>query len=221
MRQRIKAVIFDMDGVIIDSEPVYNNWLERFLSVNGIQVTEEELCRMVGISSQDYRRTLEKWWVSAGKKIPMGEDVYEIFNLFCADYPFSAKEIMNPQLREVVGCLKMKGLKIALASSSSLKEIKKVMEEIELEPWFDVIMSGADLKESKPNPEIYIRTLEELGMMPEECLAVEDSSYGIQAAQAAGIPVAAIRDERFGFDQSSADFLISRLNEILDIIQHN
>ena len=112
MRQRIKAVIFDMDGVIIDSEPVYNNWLERFLSVNGIQVTEEELCRMVGISSQDYRRTLEKWWVSAGKKIPMGEDVYEIFNLFCEDYPFSAKEIMNPQLREVVGCLKMKGLKI-------------------------------------------------------------------------------------------------------------
>lgn len=221
MEQRIKAVVFDMDGVIIDSEPVYKGWLQKFLSINGIHVEEEELCKMAGISSQDYRKTLEKWWIRAGKKTSMGEDIYEVFNSFCEDYPFSAREIMNPQLMEVVGSLKMKGYKIAVASSSSLKEIKKVLDEIGLGTWFDVIVSGADLKESKPNPEIYIRTLEALDIMPGECLAVEDSTYGIQAARAAGVLVAALCDERFGFDQSGADFLIGCLKEILNIIQCN
>lgn len=218
--RRFHAVIFDMDGVIVDTEPVYINWLRRFLEANHVWADEEEILRMAGISSQSYRKNLELWWRRAGKHNLSGPDIYELFNTFCEGHPFSAKEVQDPEADDVFRWLRSSGYQIALASSSSEDEIHKILEETGLAPWIDVIVSGAGLPESKPDPEIYYRTLEALNMDRRECLAVEDSTYGIQAARRAGILVAAKRDERFGFRQEEADFLIDRLGQLPELIQN-
>ena len=80
-------------------------------------------------------------------------------------------------------------------------------------------MSGKQFRESKPDPEIYLYTLSRLGLPAEDCLVVEDSVYGIQAAKAAGLTVAAVRDQRFSFDQSAADYLIDRTADLENILE--
>lgn len=219
IKRQIKAVIFDMDGVIVDSEPVYMDWLRRFLEAGQVWASEEEIYGMAGISSQNYRRNLELWWRRAGKEIPDHPDIYERFQRFCADHPFSAKEIQDPDVEEVFEWLKSHQYKIALASSSSKEEINQILKETGLAHWIDVIVSGADLPESKPNPEIYLRTLDALKIDSSECLAVEDSTYGIQAARHAGILVAAKQDDRFGFRQDDADLLIGRLRQLPELLR--
>ena len=80
-------------------------------------------------------------------------------------------------------------------------------------------MSGKQFRESKPDPEIYLYTLSRLGLPKEDCLVVEDSVYGIQAAKAAGLKVVAVRDQRFSFDQSAADRLIDRVADLKEIFE--
>ena len=83
---------------------------------------------------------------------------------------------------------------------------------------FDYIISGESLKESKPNPEIYLKCLEHFNLSAKEAIVVEDSPYGIAAAKRAGLEVAAIKDYRFGMDQSLADYFIDNTDQIVQII---
>ena len=101
------------------------------------------------------------------------------------------------------------GLQLALASSSPMSNIRQVLGECGLMEFFPVIVSGEQFEASKPDPEIYLHTMARLGRRPEECLIVEDSTYGVQAGAAAGGLV-----ERFPFDQSAARFHIGNLSEI-------
>jgi len=110
--------------------------------------------------------------------------------------------------------LRAMGLQLALASSSPMSNIRQVLGECGLMEFFPVIVSGEQFEASKPDPEIYLHTMARLGRRPEECLIVEDSTYGVQAGAAAGGLVAALRDERFPFDQSAARFHIGNLSEI-------
>ena len=84
-----------------------------------------------------------------------------------------------------------------------------------MRPEFDLIVSGNQFRQSKPNPEIYHYTAATLGIPEEQCFVVEDSTVGIQAAKNAGMTVAAYQDDRFGFDQSAADYHITSISEIL------
>lgn len=81
-------------------------------------------------------------------------------------------------------------------------------------------MSGKWFKNSKPDPEIYLYTLNKLGLLAEDCIVVEDSTYGIQAAKAAGLTVAAVRDTKFGLDQSMADYLIDQTCDLKGLLEH-
>ncbi len=93
-----------------------------------------------------------------------------------------------------------------------------MLKENELECYFNIIVSGEDFKESKPNPEIYHDTRAKLQLAPEECLIVEDSSYGIQAGKAAGMEVVAIKDTQFSFDQSAADYFIDKTTDLINLL---
>ena len=106
--RRFHAVIFDMDGVIVDTEPVYINWLRRFLEANHVWADEEEILRMAGISSQSYRKNLELWWRRAGKHNLSGPDIYETF------YPFIQRPVFilaldhehrNPVIYQLQGAM--------------------------------------------------------------------------------------------------------------------
>ena len=110
------------------------------------------------------------------------------------------------------------GVQIALASSSALANIRRVLTECELTEAFDVVVSGEAFTRSKPDPEIYQYTMAQLGRTPAECLIVEDSTYGVQAGAAAGGVVAALRDDRFPFDQSAARFHLEQLADIPQLL---
>ena len=215
----VRAVIFDMDGVIIDSEPVYGKWLAMFLESQGVAVPETELRKIPGIASQDFIKKLELWWKNAGKPYKTGKELNQMFDKYSDRFPISYKKILNPSIKEVMEWLKQSHYKIAVASSSPMKNIEEVLKETMLDRYVGLKVSGEDFANSKPDPEIYNFTVNKLGLKKEECIAVEDSSYGIQAAANACLKVIAKKDSRFGFDQSAASFHIDDLLQIIDILK--
>ena len=92
----IKAVIFDMDGVIIDSEPIYQKWLKDFLNNNQIEVSAEELKTIPGISTQAFKNKIEEWWRNSGKSFISGEELNKMYDNFCDPLIISYKKIKNP-----------------------------------------------------------------------------------------------------------------------------
>lgn len=211
----IKAIAFDMDGVLIDSEPVYLKHTVRMLEAEYPQITEEAMYPTVGMRSREYR-TFMADLLRMKEKSPAFEQLLERINSSChVDY----REIMRPEVPEMLRGLQDMGIKIALASSSSFDNICQVLSECGVREYFDSVISGDAFVHAKPDPEIYLCTFRRLGVRPEECLVVEDSTYGVAAGAASGAYVAALKDLRFSFDQSPADLQIDSLAEIVGIVE--
>lgn len=211
----IQGIIFDMDGVLVDTEPVYLELVKKFLSSCQIRVTDSELMDLVGASHKTFQQKLAQWWERDTREEREPEELDAWFEAYCNKHPFHYSTVLNPGVRETLEQLKSSGYKIALASSSPRKDIRKVLTDCRLDTAFTVIVSGEQFQRSKPDPEIYRYTLEQLGLPASKCLAVEDSAYGITAASLAGIRVIAKREERFGFSQSQADGIIDEIPQIL------
>jgi len=215
MEQRnMSAAIFDMDGVIVDSEIVYNDYLLAFAQTKNPSVTMEMINPMVG------RTKMDSWMIMA-EAVNNGQTWEELladFRVLDIYSKVDYKKIFRQEALTVVQELKKRGYKIALASSTGPKLIARIVEETGMRPWFDLIVSGGQFKQSKPNPEIYHYTAKTLGVKEEECFVIEDSTVGIEAGKAAGMTVAALLDDRFGFDQSKADHQITSLLEILEFL---
>lgn len=218
----IQAVIFDMDGVIIDSEPLYLGWFRKFLEKNNILVNDREFNQLAGCSAKMEEQLLGEWWNRAKKQQKTSKQVYDLFDVFYKKYikdnPYSYLDIKDKDIDNVMSTLKRKGYQIAIASSSAMEVIKYVIHEIDIEKYIDIIVSGEMFRESKPNPEIYNFTLKKLQRKPEECIAIEDSTYGIQAAKGAGITTFAKKDNRFHYEQSMADEVIDDLSQIISLL---
>ena len=132
--------------------------------------------------------------------------------------PLPYKELIFPDVLKVLNEVKSQGLKIGLASSSVKADIFRALEENRLQGFFDVVLSGEEFKDSKPNPEIYLTALKQLNVQANRALIIEDSEKGIAAGVAAGVEVWAIKDNRFGMDQSAAKGLLDSLTDVLDLI---
>ncbi len=212
----IKAVIFDMDGVIIDSELVYLEQMWEFGKTRNPQMKLEELYPMVGASKADAWSVLARamgqgqTWEEARADLKAHVDLYRD-----VDY----RKIFRPEIRQILAELKKKGYKLAVASSTQLPLVERVMRENGIIEQFEILVSGNQFEKSKPDPEIYLYTAAKLGVKPEECLAVEDSTFGVLAGHRAGMTVAALKDDRFQFDQSPADYRMDRLTEVLEILK--
>lgn len=208
-----KAVLFDMDGVLIDSEPFYMREFVRFMKTQGIEVTEQDLKKIPG--SSDEFEILSSFFPNEISS----DELYERFlNQFVME-PIAFDEIINPYVKTILKKLQNQEIKIALVSSSSMKSIQRMLKENDLENYFDVIVSGEQFQQSKPNPEIYEYTLKQLDVRAEDAIVVEDSTYGIEAAKAAGIEVIAKFDNRYNFDQSNANWIVFDLFEAYKIIE--
>ncbi|MCQ2550493.1 MAG: Cof-type HAD-IIB family hydrolase [Lachnospiraceae bacterium] len=210
---RIRAVIFDMDGVLIDSEIVYLNYQYEVLHRKYPWITRKSLFPLVGISGEEGKKYLAEVLKRNIEDPEFQQELRDLYLGCQVYYP----DILRPQVQEVLVKLKNMGFQIALASSSSLENITTVLKQCEIREYFDVIVSGEQFERSKPDPEIYQYTMHKLSRKKEECLIIEDSTYGIQAANRAGVRVVALKDQRFGFDQSSADLLIEDFGKIPSI----
>lgn len=207
----IKAVIFDMDGVLIDSEMCYLQYNLAFARTKNPSVTIDQLYGMVGASKQDA-------WMVFAQAIGNGQSWEELRDQYRASVDvFSQMDyraIFRPEATEVLKTLKEKGYLLALASSTQMDIITRVLRENQITHYFDTIVSGSQFRQSKPNPEIYIYTAARLNVAPRQCLVIEDSTLGITAASRAGMTIAALIDDRFGFDRSLANMEIRGLGEI-------
>ncbi len=207
----IKAVIFDMDGVLIDSEIEYLKMNLEFAQKKNPAVRLEDLFGMVGTTREDC-------WGCFAKAINNGQSWQELHDEYYASRNVFAEmdyqKIFRKEIPGILEQLKAMGLRIALASSTRLSLVEHVLEINQIRPYFELVVSGAQFKRSKPDPEIYHYTAAHLGLEESECLVIEDSTVGVTAASRAGMKIAALIDTRFGFDQSLADYRMESLNEI-------
>lgn len=209
------AVIFDMDGVIVDTEKFYLGTLAKLFEAEGIEVPFEDLCVTVGASYKDFKRNLVRWFELGGEHLAE-EEALARYNVWEERNQPDFAALLNHGVVETIAELKRRGVRVALASSSPMSNILLVLEACGLSDAFELVTSGEQFHESKPNPEIYLHTLENLGLPAGDCCCVEDSVPGITAGKAAGLTVFAKREDRFGFTQEAADRIIDAIPDLLE-----
>jgi sugar-phosphatase len=185
----IKAVIFDMDGVILDSEPFWKEAEIRIFNSLGVPLTDVMCETTTGMRLVD---VIKLWH----EKYPwdINNDPYEKVNKEIVDALIGLilqKGELNNGVGDLLEMFKSKGLLLAVASSSDMKIIDAVLDKFEIRNYFKVIHSAEFEDYGKPHPAIYISTAKKLGVLPEECLAIEDSFNGVVAAIAARMKTAA------------------------------
>ena len=210
-----KAVIFDLDGTLIDSELFYLNLLLEFLKGKGMVLSFEEACKTVGAHNSPIWENVARAHVGSISGKALRQEYKDEFERKFRNRELDYSQMQFADVLPVLEKLRADGVRMAIASSSSDKIIRRVVEQQNWERFFPVLVSGDNFRKSKPDPEIYRYTMKQLGTAPEETLVVEDSTYGIEAGKAAGVMVAARRDLRFGFHQEKADCLFDDMREIL------
>ncbi len=215
----LKAVIFDMDGVLVDSEPAYTKEVGDFLLSCGIHISQQELFSMIGVSNDRFEGLLVEFFRKGNDVTTPAKYIIKAFDEYAKERDINYADLINPGVMELMVFLKSQGLKIAVASSSSKSLIKKVFMETGIGSYVDIAVSGDEFEKSKPEPEIYNHTVKLLGVDKDECFVVEDSYYGILAAKRAGLYVVAKRETRFDIDQSQACGYIDRMDEVISIVK--
>ncbi len=208
------AVIFDMDGVLVDTEYEFMIEERDFLDDHGIDLSDEVLFATVGCSQQDFVRDLVSWLASVGIERD-GEGALAFYNEWAEGRVIDYASLRNPGVPETLAELAERGVRLAVASSSPMENIKKVLTACGIIDRFEAIVSGEQFVQSKPNPEIYLHTLDLLGLDAGRCCCVEDSVPGIAAGKAAGLTVFAKREERFGYSQDQADAIIDQIPDLI------
>lgn len=173
-----KAVIFDMDGVIFDSEQaVYHGWLELADKYHLIDI-EKIYRKCIGVNSEMTRQIFLDYY---GEDFPYDEYKAEQSKKYHERYD-NGRLPMKPGIEELLISLKKKQYWIAIASSTRTELVEEQIKNAGLREYFDVIIGGDMVKKSKPEPDIFLKAAECLGVLPEEIYVIEDSYNGIRAA---------------------------------------
>ena len=208
----IKAVIFDMDGVMIDSEPLWEKAERILMARRNIDYSPTYREKIVGLNQNDSAKLLrETFNLSETVKEIIAERIDILLTLYQKELEL-VKGILN-LLEELTD----KGLILALASSSPLRAINYVLDKFSLRKYFPKVVSGDDIQLGKPHPDIYLHTAKELGVKPEECVVIEDSINGVKSAKAAGMTCIAIPDRRLNREGFKAADLIGDSLDIINI----
>lgn len=211
--KNIRAVIFDMDGVLIDSEMLYLEISHRYFSKKNPNLKIEDFYGTVGLIAKDSWTIIEKV-VNNGQSWEELRKEYR--NTALGEYDLiDYRKAFRPEVPPLLATLKEKNYRLAVASSNDLRTIQRVLRENQIADYFDTIITGAQFKQSKPSPEIYHCTAKALNLPESQCFVLEDSTPGITAAHRAGMTVAALIDDRFGFDRSLADYEVKNVRDIL------
>ena len=212
MFEVIKAVIFDLDGVITRTSKFHAVGWKALALMEDIELSDKEIRDLSGIGrvesleiilgkkyTQDYIEVLKtsgKFYELANKKNTIYQKCLE---------SLSEKDIL-PGVEGLIRNLKEKGIKIAVASSS--KNTPLILEKLGMDKVFEVVVHGGDIKKSKPDPEVFLLAAERLGIEPEFCLVIEDAASGIQAAKNAEMKTIGVEE---GLD---ADYIFINLEDV-------
>lgn len=182
---KYKAVIFDMDGVIFDSERLYiecNKEIARKFGITDMDLVEEVSKKCIGITSEETRRIMQE---CLGEVFPIDEMWMGAAALF-KEKTIGGNLPVKPGVVEILEYLKDKKVQTAIASSTKSDTVKRELGDAGLLNYFDKIVGGDMIRKSKPEPDSFLKAAEVLGVDPKDCCIIEDSFNGIRAAHAAG-----------------------------------
>jgi len=199
----IKAVLFDMDGVIAETEHAHVEAEKQTLLKYGVQITEDELHQYTGTTAkQMFMELIAKYRLDTTYQKIFKEKEQIMFKLLELDtQPVKGVIELMCKLRE-------KHVKLAVASSSHRRMVQYVLSKLKITRFFDSIISAEDVAHGKPDPEIFLMSAKRLKVSPAECLVVEDAKLGVEAAKEAGMKCLGYRNPHSGNqDLSKADMV--------------
>jgi HAD superfamily hydrolase (TIGR01509 family) len=205
-----QAVIFDMDGVLVDSEPLFLNAINRVIGVEGANPISEEENEQYLIGT-----TVEETW----RRLKQIRDLPRPTESYVNQYDTVVRQVLREELSPQPGVTRLleecvrRGLPRAVASSSLRSWVNLKLEAIRLQRAFDVILGGDDVSQGKPSPDIYRLAAQCLGVPPQRCVAIEDSPVGITAAVGSGAYTIAVRT------YSTRNLDISHAHLVLDTLE--
>lgn len=208
----LKAVLFDMDGVIVDTEPLHYKAYHRMFSDVGINVSEELYDSFTGQSTLNICRRLVNHFELRNPAEELVRLKRQHFKyLFDNDQDLTLIDGVLDIIKEYYS----NGITLIVASSASMPNINRIFNRFDLNQYFSGKFSGADLKQSKPHPEIFLKAAAHTGFSKSQCMVIEDSTNGITAAKAAGIFCVGYKSlHSHGQDYSKADVIISDFKEL-------
>ena len=215
--RKIEAVIFDMDGVLVNSEHFYVEMDKKIFGKMGLVMSEEEYIGYMGKASDVMWKEIKQNW-----ELPYSVDELETMSNEEAKSFFMELPAIEPipGVMDVVGWLAAEGLPLAVASSAGPEIIEIVIDRLGLRTYFRHVVNSKIVGKSKPEPDIFLHTATLLGVSPDKCLVVEDSTNGIKAAKRAGMYCVAYQGvSYFGQDQSEADVCIEDYSQFRDVIE--
>lgn len=214
----IKAVLFDMDGLMFDTETLATECFIYSGKQNGIDITPEETHKVLGFTKEKIYDFFEEYFKGKvdGRKI-VADHYKHMDKILFTEGPKKMYYV-----EELLQYLASENYKIAVASSSDLDVIKNNLEKTNLAKYIDVIASGEEVKNSKPAPDIFLLAANRIGISPEECIVLEDSKSGILAAEAAGMKPIMVPDlyKPEGEFKKIPYKIIDNLSEVIPILEN-
>lgn len=207
---RGKAVIFDMDGVLIDSEPAYLEMNRKMFAEYGIEMDDEDYKALVGLPSVPM-------WTMLKKKYSLKNEVSEFLKI----EKKRMLEILDSDIisgpvegvTELLTVLKEKKAMLSVASSSARENIDFILSKLKLTGFFDSVISGEEVRNGKPSPDIFLKVSGKLNVSPDKCYVIEDSANGIRAAGSAGMHcIGFSNNETNTQDLSGSEIILKNFN---------
>ena len=209
----VKGVLFDMDGVVLDTEKLYARFWAEAAQALGYPMTYEQALGMRSLNSAAGQAKLESYFGPGVSRAQMRDKRVELMDAYVAEYGVEAK----PGIHELLDYLKGQGIRTAIATSSPMPRATAYLGSLDLLDKFDRICSGHDVKQGKPAPDIYLHAAASIGIPPENCLAIEDAPAGIESAHRAGCWPVLVPDLD-GSDEEMRKILYAEADSLSDII---
>ena len=214
----IKAVLFDMDGLMVDTESLATEAFIHSAKKQGYDMTKEETLLVLGFTT----KSIYDFWENYFKNSDVsGKQLVDDHYKYIEDILFTTGPRKMPYIEELLKYLKNSNYKVAVASSSSMNHIINNMEKTDLKKYIDEFASGAEVENGKPAPDVFLLAAKRLGVKSEECLVLEDSKAGVIAGSSAGAKVIMVPD-MFKPDEvckEKAYRIVNNLGEVISILE--
>lgn len=204
---KIKAILFDMDGVLIEAKEWHYHALNKALNLFGMPISRHE--HLTTFDGLPTRKKLEMLSLERGLPIELHEFINEMKQQYTMQIIHSE---CKPQFIQeyALSTLKAKGYRMAVCSNSVRSSVDAMMEKAGLAPYLDLMISNEDVNKGKPEPEMYLKAMDKFGLAPHECLIIEDNENGIRAARASGAHVLVVKE----VTDTNFTNIMTRINEI-------
>lgn len=210
----IRGVLFDMDGLVLDSEKLYSRFWREACGFYGLPMSYEQSLKMRALNRHAGAAMLHSFYGDAADYVQIRTKRIELMDAYVEENGVELK----PGILELMAFLKNKGIATAIASSSPMDRIRSHLSRHGLDVQFDVLCSGHEVPNGKPAPDIYLYAAQRLGLKPEECMALEDAPSGITSAFRAGCLCVMIPDQ----DQpaeSTLPMLYAKADALTDVMK--